>query len=169
LFKEASLFTEIKEKKRIGELLFFTADFMNVLNKLKNRAAHIPYDFGCYSEKDVAPFMKSGVRCMLQELGLAPKEKMRQPRSLTQREHASFRINGEDVRISKRDVLEATKDPAIFQFFWISRYVEIEGSKYPPKGLISLASGIPARRFTTDTAQRILERLGFKVRSTTEG
>jgi ATP-dependent RNA circularization protein (DNA/RNA ligase family) len=65
--------------------------------------------------------------------------------------------------VSREDILRASRDPEINSFKFINKYAEIEGAKYPVKGLLSLASDTSPSNFTTDAAARILGRLGFQV------
>jgi len=42
-------------------------------------------------------------------------------------------------------------------------YVVVAGRRYPPKQIISLATGLDRADFTTHQARRVLQRLGFSV------
>jgi len=72
-------------------------------------------------------------------------------------------ISGKSIRITKQDILKATSDHRISSFKYKTTYAEIEGKRYPVKGLISVATGTPLTDFTTTNAEGILRKLGFNV------
>jgi hypothetical protein len=164
LFREARLLDFIAERKNIKKPLFFTFSLLDILNKLRNKATHPDEvdELKKYDMKVIASFMASGVECLLHELGikvLTPTAEV--PVSLVP-------SRGMFSKVKREDILNAAKDPRIESFRWVSKYVEIEGKKYSVKGLLSIASGIPPSKFTTNEAERVLERLGFKVISANE-
>jgi len=169
LFRESHLFNIIENDKREERgFVFFTQDVITAVNELRNRCTHPSEDSRGYEEKHVASFVESAVVGMLKELGMMPKIETIYP-SATERgpsfgKHFAERHFAE---VSKDDVLRAARDPRIRNFRWVSKYVEIEGERYPVKGLLSIASGVSTDRFTTDIATRVIEKLGFKVMSST--
>lgn len=48
-------------------------------------------------------------------------------------------------------------------------YVLVQGRRYPPKQVLSLATGLDRADFTTHQARRTLKRLGFPVGRTSDG
>jgi len=166
LLRQARLFDFIKNRKGIKISLFFTPSLIDMLNKLRVEATHPRPDeetiLSRYDIRLLASFMELGVKCLLYELGISPSK---------QTTHAPFpsdkqtRIKGIFLQVSREDIIKATKDPRIVKYRYVSKYVEIDGKKYPPKGLLAIASGIPTSKFTTNQAERVLEKLGFKVYS----
>ena len=162
LFRQSRLFDFIKSRKKIKEPLFFTPGFVDMLNKLRVEATHPRTDeesaLSRYDIKLLASFVGLGVECLLCELGIQTKQTQVTPVRQTY-------IKGIFSQVSREDILKAARDPRIVKYRWVSKYVEIEGKRYPVKGLLSLASGIPTSKFTTNEAERVLEKLGFKVYS----
>jgi len=162
LFREARLLDFIVERKNIKKPLFFTFSLLDIFNKLRNRATHPDEadELKKYDMRVVASFMASGIECLLHELGI----KVSKP---TVEASVSFGrpSQGAFSSVTREDILKAAKDPRIESFRWVSKYVEIEGKKYSVKGLLSIASGVPPSKFTTNEAERVLEKLGFKVMS----
>jgi predicted RNase H-like HicB family nuclease len=78
-----------------------------------------------------------------------------------------FVINNEVFKISREDILDATKNVPGKSFDGRNKYyVELHGLKYPIKQPIHLVTGLPyTGRFGAQDAQRILTKLGFKVHS----
>jgi hypothetical protein len=67
------------------------------------------------------------------------------------------------AKVTREDILRAVRNPRISDFRYVWKYVLIDGKRYPVKGLLSMASGVPTSKFTTNEAERILEKLGFRV------
>jgi hypothetical protein len=82
---------------------------------------------------------------------------------MSQEERVEFSLAGRVVQIGRDDIIRAASDPRISGFRYKTVYVEIGNEKYPTKGLISLATGIPTEQFSTSDAKAILKKLGFKV------
>jgi len=166
LLREARLFDFIKNRKRIKEPLFFTPGLVDMLNKLRVEAAHPRSDeesaLSRYDIRLLASFMGLGVECLLCELGILPFAETKYAKIIPVRQTYGKRIFSQ---VSREDVLKAAKDPRIVRYRWVSKYVEIDGKRHPVKGLLSIASGIPTSKFTTNEAERVLEKLGFKVYS----
>lgn len=72
-------------------------------------------------------------------------------------------LGGKRVRITEDDILKATTDPRIKAIPFRTTFTEIEGKKYPVKGLISISTKVPRSEFDTLHAEKILKKLGFKV------
>ncbi|RLI96478.1 MAG: hypothetical protein DRP00_05265 [Candidatus Aenigmatarchaeota archaeon] len=72
-------------------------------------------------------------------------------------------LAGKRLIITRSMILKASKDPKINKFHSRKYFVEIKGKRYPAKGLLSIATGIPPSKFISTEAIRILERLGFRV------
>ena len=166
LLREARFFEFIKNRKRIKEPLFFTPGFVDMLNKLRVEVTHPrPSEESALSRYDIkllASFVRFGVECLLCELRILPVAQTKQVQVTSARQ---IYTKGIFSQVSRKDILKAAKDPRIVKYRWVSKYVEIEGKRYPPKGLLSLASGIPTSRFTTSQAERVLKKLGFEVSS----
>jgi len=164
LFREAHFFDVIMKKRRIekNKCVFFTHAIIDAILKLRNRSTHLEEDLDIYCNKHVAAFVESAVVCVLQELGMISKN-VEYP---TNKEIESVYQGKKFAEVSRRDILRAAKDPRIKEFHWRTKYVEIEGKKYPLKGLLSIASGVHTSQFVTTTAQRVLTNLGFKIIST---
>jgi antitoxin HicB len=77
-----------------------------------------------------------------------------------------FGISGQTYDISREDVISSSIGIAPRPFDGRSKYfVELHGQKYPIKQLIHLTTGLPyTGPFGAQDAQRILEKLGFKIR-----
>jgi len=163
LFRAAKLFDAIeKTKKRPDEksFVFFTSDVVAAINELRNRSTHSDNDLRQYSPQQIASFVESAVICMLQELKMISEtDTMHQAVFPKRVSNLANRFS----QISREDILKASLDPEINDFRFVNKYIEIEGRKYSVKGLLSLASGTSPSSFTTDSATRILSRLGFKV------
>ena len=78
-------------------------------------------------------------------------------------DEAHVTLGGQRVRITKEDIIRASSDPKIQEFSYKTKYVDIEGRKYPVKGLVSIATGVSIDKFVTTAAQSILEKLGFRI------
>lgn len=75
--------------------------------------------------------------------------------------HRTFSIERGDVELALRRVLP---DPVR------EHYVVVGASRYPPKQVLSLVTGLDRADFTTHQARRILKRLGFAAaRRSTRG
>ncbi len=70
-----------------------------------------------------------------------------------------FKISGQDFQLEQTAVIECVgrllPDPLQ------EHYVVIEGRRFPPKQVISCATGLDRADFTTHQARRVLKRLGF--------
>ena len=166
LFREARLFNIIRNRKKIERrCVFFTHAVIDAVNELRNRSTHPAEDLKNYEMKNVATFVESTVLCILQELGMMPKKEVEYVGAIA---GTRIRLGKQFAGVTREAILRAAKDPRIEKFFWVSKYVEIEGKRYPVKGLLSLASNVSTSQFTTDRASRILENLGFKVKSITK-
>jgi hypothetical protein len=76
----------------------------------------------------------------------------------------TFSLGGKRVILSRDDILKASRDPKIKNYFYVGYYVSLDGKKLPVKGLLSLATGIPVTEFaSTPRARGILQKLGFTV------
>lgn len=73
-------------------------------------------------------------------------------------------LGGNRVMISREGIVKASENSEIENYSYREWYVEIGDGRYPPKGLISLATGIPTSEFVSNQARGILAKLGFKVR-----
>jgi hypothetical protein len=82
---------------------------------------------------------------------------------MSQEERVEFSLAGRVVQIGRDDIIRAASDPRIRVFRYKTVHVEIGNEKYPTKGLISLATGIPTEQFSTSDAKAILKKLGFKI------
>ena len=72
-----------------------------------------------------------------------------------------FILRGESFDLTAEEITKAVNG-AIPQPF--ARYaVHIGGVWYPPKQVLSIATGLPVVAFTTQDAYRIMHRLGFTV------
>jgi len=67
------------------------------------------------------------------------------------------------VRITKEQVMTAIQQPEIESYRFRTRYLIINGKKYPIKGLVSIITGIPVTEFNTIQAVPLLEKLGFEI------
>ncbi len=76
-----------------------------------------------------------------------------------------FGIRGQVYEINKDDILNATLGITPKPFDGRNRYyIELHGTKYPPKQPIHLVTGLPyTGGFTKQDAERILIKLGFAV------
>ena len=166
LLKQAHFFDFIKNRKGIKISLFFTPSLIDILNKLRVEATHPKLDeesvLGRYDIRSLASFMRLGVECLLCELGILPIIKTEKVQDTPSEQTCVTRVFGQ---ISREDILKAAKDPRIVNYRYVSKYVVIDGKKFPPKGLLAIASGVPTSKFTTNQAERVLEKLGFKVYS----
>jgi len=77
-------------------------------------------------------------------------------------EHA-FRVNGKDIRRTREQVIEALRgvEPARIR----THSVRIGGVVYPVKQAFGVAFGLDHAEFGTQTARRLLGRMGFCVRT----
>ena len=76
-----------------------------------------------------------------------------------------FVISGHSYEINREDILEKTRGVPPKQFDGRNRYyVELNGSKYPIKQLIHLATGLSyTGPFGAQDAFRILKKIGFTI------
>lgn len=76
-----------------------------------------------------------------------------------------FTLRGKFYKAEREDVIRVVKgiesEPVRIHF------VEINGSKYPPKQVFGLLTGLSRIHFTSMDACGILERLGFEVKALT--
>jgi hypothetical protein len=72
-----------------------------------------------------------------------------------------FTVNGERLELSVEDIRRQLRDarPDPLQQYAI----QIGSALYPVKQAFELATGIPRREFTTQTARRVLAALGFEI------
>ena len=68
LFKEASIFDYISQKKGKEELIFFTPSIIDTINKLRNISTHAKEGSECYLNRGSAVFVSSTIACILNEL-----------------------------------------------------------------------------------------------------
>lgn len=73
------------------------------------------------------------------------------------------KLRGKMVRITKEQVMTAIQKPEIESYRFRTRYLTINGKKYPIKGLVSIITGIPVTEFNTIQAVPLLEKLGFEI------
>ena len=72
-------------------------------------------------------------------------------------------ISGKKISLSKKSVEDALKQVKPDQ---VKKYsVYIGATEYPIKQVVSVACGIPIAAFATPDAYRVLNRLGFDVKS----
>ena len=75
-----------------------------------------------------------------------------------------FRIRGRQFRITREDVLDATRSERPHSGDARNRYfVALRGQPYPIKQVVRLVTGLPLAGFTAQDAHRILARLGFDI------
>jgi len=162
LFRVANLFGVIechRKKPDQGNFVFFTTNVAAAVNEIRNRNVHSEKDLNCYNEEQVAMFTEASILCMLKELEmfseveLANKPEQGQQKGIMKQEDS----------LSRDDILGATTVPAINDFKFSKKYVEIEGKKYPAKGLVSVALGVSPANINLDVAEKTLRRLGFSV------
>lgn len=71
----------------------------------------------------------------------------------------SFKISGEEFELDQSRIAACVKtllpDPVQ------EHYVVVDGRRFPPKQVISCATGLDRADFTTHQARRVLKRLGF--------
>jgi hypothetical protein len=79
----------------------------------------------------------------------------------------SFRLGGESYKLSRAEVEQSVRhaDPRAID----KHYVAVNGRRYPPKQVLSAATGRPVVSFTTMEANRVLRRLGFELGVSNEG
>jgi hypothetical protein len=70
-----------------------------------------------------------------------------------------FTISGRDVELDHDAVEHAVSD--VLPDPVREHYVVVGGRRYPPKQVISCATGLDRADFTTHQARRVLKRLGF--------
>jgi len=73
------------------------------------------------------------------------------------------KLGGKMVEITKEQVMTTIQKPEIESYGFRTRYVTINGKKYPIKGIVSIITGIPVTEFNTIQAVPLLEKLGFDV------
>jgi hypothetical protein len=163
LFRQTRFSDFIKNKKGItGDSLFFSYGIIDALVNIRNRVTHPGEDRSLdrYDKRNVASFMESAILCVLQELGIGSATIFQPP-------IAASLMRGQRgkqfAEVSREDILRASRNPRIKDFRYVWKYVLIDGKRYPVKGLLSIASGVPTSKFTTNEAERILEKLGFRV------
>jgi len=78
----------------------------------------------------------------------------------------SFRLGGESYKLSRAQVEQSVShaDPRAID----KHYVVVNRRRYPPKQVLSAATGRPVVSFTTMEANRILKKLGFELGVSTE-
>ena len=76
-------------------------------------------------------------------------------------EQITFIVNGELLRLSRRDIESCTRgmSPEPIQ----RHAVEVGGTKYPVKQVFEAATGLDRLDFTSAIARRNLGRLGFML------
>ena len=74
----------------------------------------------------------------------------------------TFTVNGDQMSLSRRDVTDALKGvvPEPIR----SHAVSVGGTSYPVKQAFAAATGLDRLDFTSATARRNLDRLGFELR-----
>jgi hypothetical protein len=77
-----------------------------------------------------------------------------------------FRIGGETYKLSQAGVEQSVRhaNPKPID----KHYVVVNGRRYPPKQVLSAATGRPVVSFTTMEANRVLKKLGFELGVSTE-
>jgi hypothetical protein len=70
-----------------------------------------------------------------------------------------FVISGEEFQLERDDVEHSVRDSLPDPVH--EHYVVVRGRRYPPKQVVSCATGLDRADFTTHQARRILKRLGF--------
>ena len=72
---------------------------------------------------------------------------------------STFTISGREFVLERATIVESVErllpDPLY------EHYVVVEGRRFPPKQVISAATGLDKADFTTHQARRVLKRLGF--------
>jgi hypothetical protein len=78
----------------------------------------------------------------------------------------AFRIGGETYKLSQAGVEQSVRhaNPKPID----KHYVIVNGRRYPPKQVVSAATGRPVVSFTTMEANRVLKKLGFELGISTE-
>lgn len=73
----------------------------------------------------------------------------------------AFTVSGEQIVLSRNDVEASIKDvqPESIQ----THFVTVTGRRYPVKQVFALATGLDRLDFTSATARRNLQKLGFAV------
>jgi hypothetical protein len=163
LFKVVNLFGTIQnhlKKTEEKEFIFFTFEMTTQLKELRNRNTHSDKDLVCYSEQQLASYLESATVCMLQELKMISEADLVGRRTPVKQ---SPDYQKAPPQISREDVLRATKDPAINDFKFSNKFVEIDGVKYPARGLVSLALGVSPSNLTLELVTKILSQVDFKV------
>jgi len=163
LFRQTRFSDFIKNKKGITrDSLFFSYGIIDALVDIRNRVTHPGEDRSLdrCDKRIVASFMESAILCVLQELGIRSTANFQSPL-------ADSLMRGQRgkqfAKVTREDILRAVRNPRISDFRYVWKYVLIDGKRYPVKGLLSMASGVPTSKFTTNEAERILEKLGFRV------
>jgi len=82
-----------------------------------------------------------------------------------------FGIGGRSYEIGREDIINTTRGVRPKAFDGRNKYyIELHGQKYPIKQAVHLATGLRyTEDFTAQYARRILEKLGFNVRSLQDG
>ena len=163
LFQVADLFNTIERNLRKPDekdFVFFTLGTANQLKEIRNRNTHSEKDLICYNEQYLALYLESALLCMLQELRMISEGDLLS-RRLSRKQNVS---NKKPLsRVSREDIIRAAKDKAINDFKFLNKYVEIEGIKYPARGLLSIASGASPADFNQELVAKTFCDLGFKV------
>jgi hypothetical protein len=163
LFKVVNLFSIVENHLKNpaeSDFVFFTNEMTTQMKELRNRNTHSEKDLVCYSEQHLALYLESAIICMLQELKMITEGDLVSRRSSVKQSPGNKKTF---TTISREDVIRATKDQAINDFKFRDKYVEIEGIKYPAKGLLSIASGFAPSNLAIEDVTTKLEELGFKV------
>lgn len=72
---------------------------------------------------------------------------------------ATFRIAGTSFSLDRSTIVDCASD--LLPDPLREHYVVVEGRRFPPKQVISCATGLDRADFTTHQARRVLRRLGF--------
>jgi hypothetical protein len=72
---------------------------------------------------------------------------------------AKFRIAGEEFELEPNQVEACLRDSLPDPLY--EHYVVVRGRRFPPKQVLSCATGLDRADFTTHQARRVLRRLGF--------
>jgi hypothetical protein len=73
-------------------------------------------------------------------------------------------IAGKVYTITREQIENAAENPKINTFGFNDWYVEHKGERYPIKGLMHIATGIPRDKFNSLRVIPLLEKLGFEVK-----
>jgi hypothetical protein len=80
---------------------------------------------------------------------------------------ARFTIAGEEFELDPNQVEACLQDSLPDPLY--EHYVVVRGRRYPPKQVLSCATGLDRADFTTHQARRVLRRLGFVAARVTRG